>query len=167
MSTQSNYSSEEWKAISGSPVAAGLLITLADASGLAGIAKEALAVGKAVTDSATGNTPEIVRVLAEDVKSRGGRPELPELPAGDRTQTRNALIALITTAVRAVERQSPTEARDYKEWLVSVATKVSQASKEGGFLGFGGTLVSSSEEAALKQLAEVLGTTVRQTPASS
>jgi hypothetical protein len=38
-----------------------------------------------------------------------------------------------------------------------VATKVSQASKEGGFLGIGGTLVSADEQAALQQLSDVLG----------
>ncbi len=167
MSTRTNYSDEEWKAISGSPVAAGLLITLADASGPAGIAKEALAVGRTITESATGEAPEIVRALAEDVKSRGGRPDLPELPSGDRMQTKNALIGLITTAVHAVERTSPAEADAYKQWLASLASKVAQASKEGGFLGFGGIVVSPEEGAALKQLDEVLGITSRQTPEPS
>jgi hypothetical protein len=46
MSTKTDYSAEEWKAISGAPVAAGLLITLSDPSGAVGITKEALAVGQ-------------------------------------------------------------------------------------------------------------------------
>lgn len=44
---------------------------------------------------------------------------------------------------------------------VSVAAKVSQASKEGGFLGIGGTRVSPDEDVALKQLFEVLGVKAR------
>jgi hypothetical protein len=72
MSNKANYSAEEWKAISAAPVAAGLLITLSDASGPVGIAKEAMAVGKAITDSARGDAPEIVKALAETVKSGGG-----------------------------------------------------------------------------------------------
>jgi hypothetical protein len=157
MSTKSDYSAEEWKAISGAPVAAGLFVALADASGPVGAAREALAVGQAISQAASGDTPEVVKSLAENVKS-AGRPVLPDVPAGDRAQTRDALIGTIKTAVQAVESKSPAEAEAYKSWLTSVATKVSRASKEGGFLGFGGTPVSKSEEEALKQLADVLGT---------
>jgi hypothetical protein len=59
MSTKTDYSAEEWKAISGAQVAAGLLITVSDASGLV-IAREAIAVGKAIARSALGGAPEIV-----------------------------------------------------------------------------------------------------------
>lgn len=166
MSKKTDYSPEEWKAISGAPVAAGLLITLSDASGPVGIAKEAMAVGKAITESAVGDAPEIVKDLAENVKSGSGRPEVPDVPAGDRTQTKDALIGAIKTAVHAVEAKSPGEAEGFKTWLASVAAKVSHASKEGGFLGFGGTAVSSDEEEALRQLADVLGIK-RPKPASA
>jgi hypothetical protein len=162
MSTKTDYSAEEWKAISGAPVAAGLFVTLADASGPVGVAKEALAVGKAIAQSALGDAPEIVKALAESVKGKEGRPELPDVPTGDRTQTKNALIDAIKAAVRAVEGKSPNEVEGYKTWLASVAAKVAQAAKEGGFLGIGGTLVSRDEEEALKQLADVLGIGSRQ-----
>jgi hypothetical protein len=167
MSTKNNYSAEEWKAISSAPVAAGLLITLADASGPVGIAKEAMAVGKAISESTSGDAPEIVQALAESVKSGGGRPELPDVPKGDRAQTKDALIGVIKTAVGAVQTKSPAEVGSYKTWLASVAEKVSKASKEGGFLGIGGTLVSREEQEALTQLADVLGTSVRQTTKES
>jgi hypothetical protein len=161
MSNKANYSAEEWKAISAAPVAAGLLITLSDASGPLGIAKEAMAVGKAITDSARDDAPEIVKALAETVKSGGERPELPVVPTGDRAQTKAALIGAIKTAVGAVERKSPGEVAAYKTWLASVAEKVSQASKEGGFLGIGGTVVSRDEQEGLKQLADALGVPAR------
>ena len=159
MSTKNDYSAEDWKAISSAPVAAGLFITLSDASGPVGIVKEAMAVSKAITDSVPGDEPEIVKALAATLKEGGGRPELPDVPTGDRAQTRLALIAAINKAVGAVEKQSPTEAGAYKAWLASVAKKVSEASKEGGILGFGGTLVSPDEQEGLKQLGEVLGLT--------
>jgi hypothetical protein len=161
MSTKADYTAEEWKAISGAPVATGLLVTLADASGPVGIAKEAMAVGKAIIQSASGEAPEIVRTLAETVKSGEVRPELPDIPKGDRTQTKNALIGLVKTAVRTVETKSPGEVEGFKAWLVSVAAKVAQASKEGGFLGFGGTLVSGEEEEALEHLNSLLGISPR------
>lgn len=52
--------------------------------------------------------------------------------------------------------------------LVSVAQKVSEAAKEGGFLGFGGTRVSEQEAATIKELSAALGlnTTVSSTSRS-
>jgi hypothetical protein len=165
MSKKNDYSDAEWKAISGAPVAAGLLITLADASGPVGIAKEAMAVGKAISESGAGDAPEIVKALAESVKG-GGRPELPDVPTGDREQIKAALVSILKDAVAAVQTKSPGEVEHYKTWLTSVATKVSEASKEGGFLGIGGTLVSADEQAALEQLSDVLGTSASR-PAGS
>jgi hypothetical protein len=161
MSTKIDYSAEEWKAISGAPVAAGLLVTLSDPSGPVGIAKEAMAVSKAISQTALPNAPEIVKALTENVKSGGGRPELPDLPQGDPAQAKLALMGAIQTAVRAVETKSPGEADGYKKWLASVATKVSEAAKEGGFLGVGGALVSPDEEETLKELSDLLGTSRR------
>ncbi len=157
MSKKSDYSAEEWKVIATAPIVAGLFITVSDASGPVGIAKEAMAVGKAITDSASGDAPEIVKALAESVRTAGGRPELPDIPTGgDRAQTRNTMLSALKTAVAAVEKKSTTEAEAFKSWLASVATKVAHASKEGGFLGFGGTPVSAEEQAALNQLSEAL-----------
>jgi hypothetical protein len=164
MSKKTDYSAEEWKAISGAPVAAGLLITLSDASGPIGIAKEGLAVGRAITESASGDAPEIVKAVAESVKSGGGRPEMPAMPGGDRTQMKNALVGAIKPAVAAVAAKSQGEVEAYKTWLMSVASKVAQAAKEGGFFGVGGTQVSGDEQAALRQLADVLGMNPRPTP---
>jgi hypothetical protein len=162
MSTKTDYSAEEWKAISGAPVAAGLFITLSDASGPVGIAKEAIAVGKAIMESAQGEAPDIVKSLAESVKTGGGRPELPDLPTGDRAQMNAAVLGAIKKAVETVERKSPREADGFKTWLASVAAKVSQASKEGGFLGIGGTVVSREEQEALTKLTDVLGVTAQR-----
>ena len=80
-----------------------------------------------------------------------------DVPTGDRAKATEALLGVIRNAVAVVQAKSPAEVQGYKTWLASVATKVSQASKEGGFLGIGGTLVSREEQDALKQLADVLG----------
>jgi hypothetical protein len=151
-----DYTAEEWKAITAAPVAAGLFISLSDKSGPVGLAKEALAVGRAISESASADAPEVVTALAESLKSSGGRPEMPNLPMGDSTKTKEALMGAINSAVRAVETKSPAEVETYKTWLASVAAKVSQASKEGGFLGIGGTLVSAEEQGALAQLSDAL-----------
>jgi hypothetical protein len=161
MSTKNDYSADQWKAISGAPVAAGLYITLSDASGPIGIAKEAMAVGKAITESASGNAPDIVKALGESVKAAGGRPEVPDVPKTDRAQMKVALIGSLQNAIDAVAAKSPSEADAFKRWLLSVASKVAHASKEGGFLGIGGIEVSTEEQEALNQLASALGSTGR------
>jgi hypothetical protein len=83
MSTQTDYNAQQWKAIVAAPTAAGLYITLADASGVVGLTKEAMAVGKAITDAAASGAPDVVKSLAESVKAAGGRPEMPDYPKGD------------------------------------------------------------------------------------
>jgi hypothetical protein len=40
--------------------------------------------------------------------------------------------------------------------LVSLARKTAEASKEGGFLGIGGTVVSEEENSAVNELASAL-----------
>jgi hypothetical protein len=156
MSTKNDYSSEEWKAIASAPVAAGMFITLADPSGPVGIAKEAMAVGRAITDAAQGSAPEIVKAIATSMKDSGG-PETPDIPMmSNRAKSKLALTNTLRSAVDAVERHSPGEVEPYKAWLASVAKKVAEASKEGGFFGIGGTLVSQKEEDALKELDAVL-----------
>jgi len=167
MSKQQDYNEAEWKAISSAPLAAGLLITLSDASGPIGIAKEALAVSRAISDSATGDAPEVVKSVAESAKTWGGRPAMPNIPRSNREQAKAALIGAINAAVGAVETKSPAEVESYKTWLASVAVRVAHASKEGGVLGVGGTLVSAEEQAALEQLAAMLNVSAPQLAARS
>ena len=145
MSTQQDYNEAEWKAITAAPLAAGMLITLSDASGPLGIAKEAMAVSRAIADSATGDAPEVVKSLAESARTWGGRPAIPDIPRGNREQAKDALVRHINSAVTAVETKSPAEAEQYKTWLTSVAVRVAHASKEGGFFGVGGVPVSAEE----------------------
>jgi hypothetical protein len=45
----------------------------------------------------------------------------------------------------------------YAQFLVRTATAVAESSKEGGFLGIGGTRVSSEEQAAIDQVRSIAG----------
>jgi hypothetical protein len=46
-----------------------------------------------------------------------------------------------------------------RTWLASISRGVAEASKEGGFLGFGGVQVSDAEKATLDQVATALKVT--------
>ena len=157
MSTVKDYLPEEWTAIAGAPAAAGLLISLADPSGLIGSAKEGMAVARAITEGIDDSSPEVLRSLADEVKAGHLRPELPSLPFTDRDKARAVLMERIKAAVAAVEAKSPSEVVGVKTWIVATATRVAQASREGGFLGFGGVAVSDDERAAIDALALTLG----------
>ena len=57
-----------------------------------------------------------------------------------------------------VEQKTPLEATAYNGWLLKIASSVAEASKEGGFLGFGGIIVSEAERATLAELTAALET---------
>jgi len=157
MSKQDDYSPEEWQSITSAPVMAGLLISLSDVSGPVGMTKEAIAVAKAVTDSASQTGTELLAAIAITWKTQVTKPNFPELPRDTPDAARNAALELCKKAADIVSQKSPTEADEYKKWLVSLARKAAEAAKEGGFLGFGGTLVSDAETAAINSLASALG----------
>jgi hypothetical protein len=55
------------------------------------------------------------------------------------------------------KKATPEEATEMKLWLAQIAQKTAEATKEGGFLGFGGTLVSEEEKAAIAKVNSSLG----------
>jgi len=156
MSKQSDYTPEEWKTICAAPVMAGLFVSASDMSGPIGLVKEAFAIGKAFMESASAAPNDLIKAISEAIKARGGKPEMPDLPS-DSAGVGEALIEGCREAAALVLSKSPTEADEYKTWLVSLARRTAHASKEGGFLGIGGTLVSEAEDSAVRELASALG----------
>lgn len=55
-------------------------------------------------------------------------------------------------AVRALNAKVPVDAAAYVAWVAGIATKVSEAASEGGFLGFGAERVSAAETAMIDKL---------------
>src|SRR5262245_27082159 len=131
MSKQTDYTAEEWKTITAAPVMAGLLVPVADLSGPIGMAKEAYAVVKTITDTAANSNHEMIKAIADDLKSRGGKPDLPATPQG-RSDVKNMLIERCKQAVEIVAKKSPAEVDEYKRWLLTLAQSTAEASKEGG-----------------------------------
>ncbi len=52
---------------------------------------------------------------------------------------------------------SPEDVDAYKRFVLAVAQAAAEAHKEGGFIGIGGRRVSAEEQAALDDIAGVLG----------
>jgi hypothetical protein len=159
MSSSTDYTNEEWKVITVAPFLAGLFVSVSDPSGIGGVMKESMAVGKAIAEAGAGSEVGVIKSLAEGLKAAGfsGRPQLPDIPRTDANAARTAMAEHLQKAVAVVASKSPAEADAFKTWLFAAAQRVAEAAKEGGFLGFGGTQVSEQEHAALAELAGKLG----------
>lgn len=70
-----------------------------------------------------------------------------------------AALATLTAAAALLDaRTTPEEAGGFKQWLLNIAAKTTEAGKEGGnFLGWGAIAVNDQERAALQQIATILG----------
>jgi hypothetical protein len=55
-----------------------------------------------------------------------------------------------------LEAKTPDDAPAFKAWLQTIAQRVAEAAKEGGFLGFGGVQVSDAEKATLAEISGAL-----------
>jgi hypothetical protein len=88
----------------------------------------------------------------------GDRPEAPAQQPKSIEEARTlALDHVRRTAALVDAKGPPADAQAFKRWLVDVGQKVAEASKEGGFLGFGGTQVTDEERAAVGELSAALG----------
>jgi hypothetical protein len=157
MTTQTDYTPEEWSQVLSAPSVAGTLIISSDLSLLASF-KESYSIAKAIAGYTTVGGNELVRAIGSAIQG-GQRPQMPPL---DKTKgsagVMDTLVAFCKEAADIVGAKSPDELEEYKRFLLDVAQKTAEAGKEGGVLGIGAVRVSEQEKAAIARLAEVLGT---------
>ena len=67
-------------------------------------------------------------------------------------------LAALTEVAGILDAKAPDDAAAFKAWLEEISKKVAEASKEGGFLGFGGVKVSDAEKATLTDIQKTLST---------
>jgi hypothetical protein len=139
MTNKQNFAPEEWAKIRESAMLASLAVTAADPSGLIGLMKAL------VSDF---ETSEVQKQLREDLKQRfrGAKP----------ADITSRSIEALAEVARLLDAKAPGEATEFKTWLYGISKKVAEASKEGGFLGFGGVEVSDAEKATLDQVGRAL-----------
>lgn len=103
----------------------------------------------------------LIKDLAEEFKTSEGRgaaqDEMRDRFKGAKREEilRRSLDALCEV-LTLVETKAPNDARDFKLFLKSIAQRVAEASKEGGFLGFGGERVSAAEQSTLDEISRLL-----------
>lgn len=162
MAIKANFGADEWKLILGSPLLAGMAVTLAEPSGLWGMFKESLASGRALLSAKSdADAGELARAIVADMESSEGRGEAreslrAELVGKTPADAKQSILAMLTRVAEIVDAKAPTEAPAFKAWLSHVAETVAEASSEGGFMGFGGTQVSAAERATLTDVSTAL-----------
>jgi hypothetical protein len=162
MAAQAAFTAEEWTLLRFVPSLVVGGVSAADPSGIFGAIKEAAAGMTEMSGSLQkGSRLELLGAMLAD-KSIPGMPDPKTLVGeGNREQQmanfKTAVLGRIREVANLVsQKATPEEAKAYKQMIMSVAEKAANASKEGGFLGFGGVRVSSAEESFLNEVKAVL-----------
>jgi hypothetical protein len=158
MATKADFTEEEWTRLKRGPFIAGMAISIADPGGPIEAIKETAAALKTVTtagDSGTRGT--FVGALATEVTEEARHRQNPLSGFKPKGALAGQEILDELRAVNAllVEKASPEEGEQFREWLKTAAQRAATAAKEGGFLGFRAELVSEREQLMLDRLAEV------------
>lgn len=142
----------DWSKVAAGPAAALFMVAAADPSSPIGAIKEAKAAGDALLTAAKGAHPS--SLLGTAFGSGMTMDMLRELKSV--APTKDKLLQAIEGAAAAVAVTSPGEVQSYHHTILAVAKAAAEASKEGGFLGIGGTLVSKEEQSALDAIEAAL-----------
>lgn len=163
MAKQDTFTPEEWALLRLVPSLVAGGTAAADPSGLFSSVKESFAGAKTMVEAFKTNSGlELFTALAAD-RSIPGMPDPKSmLGEGSREQQmanlKNAVLERVKSIVAVVAaKATPAEAQAYKAMLVSVAEQAANASKEGGFLGFGGVRVSDKEQTFIAEVKGAAG----------
>jgi hypothetical protein len=144
------FTDHEWTKIKLAPMAVTYYVATASPSGLTGLSREIIAAGDGLKALVKDALPtSLVDVAFGSVE---GKLDLENGGAVDERAPRTSMLAAIRDAHSAVKAKSPVDARSFGDTLVALSRKVAEGSKEGGFLGIGGTLVSAEEAHAIAEI---------------
>lgn len=159
MTTQTDFTEEEWVRLERAPIVAGMAITLADPGGPIEAVKEGMASIRTVAEAAKSDKqPELIQEVAKSFaeKARARENPLKEFKPKGAMAGQMILDELRAANKIVTQKGTPEEAAAYREWLLSSAKAAADAAKEGGFMGFKAERVSEGEKEMLEKLTEVL-----------
>lgn len=157
MATKSDFSAEEWTALRTTPHLVAAAMMLAGNSGLFGSFKESFTAAQGMYQGLASSNALIQALSQKEevseaqsfVRSQISFADAPQAPG----RFRDLAVAGVTNSLSALKRkQAMQDMQTYKQWLLDVAQKIAESAKEGGFLGFGGQLVSEGEQAFMQAL---------------
>jgi hypothetical protein len=146
------FDEAEWLKVRTGPLTALYHVANASQSGPVGLAKEFTAAADAVAEAAkTASAESLVGTAFGDGLAQDQLAQLTR----EHPETRTLLDGL-HESVTIIARKSPADAQAYRDIILNAAQRAAEASKEGGFLGIGGTRVSEAEQRALNDIRTAL-----------
>ena len=162
MAIKADFTTQEWSEVLGSVMLAGMAVTLADPSGLIGMAKEGFASGSALLEAKSDpNASELIKAVVSDFGTSEGRTAArgvikTKLGGKPAAEMKAIILETLRQTSAVLDAKSPDDAAGFKAWLQDVAQKAAEAGTEGGFLGFGGVAVSDAEKSTIAEISSAL-----------
>jgi|tagenome__1003787_1003787.scaffolds.fasta_scaffold20386338_2 hypothetical protein len=161
MTTQADFTDEEWTRIKRAPFVAGMGVSLADPGGPIEAGKETLATLRAALPATDGGSRgELVNAISSDLQKDAEAHHNPLSgfkPTGAGTAGVEILDELRAVNQLVTSKATPDDAEAFRQWLLDAAQAAANAAKEGGFFGFHAVRVSEGEQRMLDSLREALG----------
>jgi hypothetical protein len=163
MANKNSFTPDEWTKVVQSVMMTGIAVSAAEPSGLWGTVKESLANARTLIESKRdAGSSELVKAVADEFDTSEGRAIAREglrdqLKGSKPEEIKNKAIAAVREVASLIDAKAPNDAKAFKTWLRHTSQVVADASKEGGFLGFGGVQVSDKEKATLSEISGALG----------
>jgi len=161
MSNKKDYTAEEWQLLLDVPPAVGTAVMYAGQSGV-GSVKEAIALAGGILGARNGyEGVDLIEALVNARLEDGEKSTIetlnspyrgmtPEQICEDAVQKCQSVAQLLESKATAEEKSN------YVNWSISIAERVANAAKEGGFLGIGGERVSEEEVKVIAAVREAL-----------
>ena len=171
MNIQDKYSAEDWERINLLPSIVGAATACSGTNGLFGMIKESMSsVQTMLAGVKQYPDNQLIKAVLPDMTDRQAAKQTAMAQReAFKTKLKNAgikkredLMRLALDEAMSVMKTLPAganeqEIAEFKAWIQYIAQKVAEAAKEGGFLGFGGTVVSEGEQRFLNDLKLALG----------
>ncbi len=161
MSLKEKVNAEQWKAIFSAPTAASTFVSTASGGGLEMI-KESLSASKFIIEvagksggSGYGSLVDDLLADLKSMKAKEAKENGVKYQAKDMESLRAEAKKIVAEGAAAVAELEGGDG--FKRWIVDMARKVAET-KTGGVLGIGGSaVIDEKEQAAIDELAELLG----------
>lgn len=157
------YTNEEWKVLLDTPVIICRAVMAVSPSGAVGTSQEVIAMRNSLKDVLQKTSNPLLQTVRQHLQSQENAEALwrdVQSSFKDRWDAANVRQTAISACQRCVSllKKSPAQdAQAYKEFLSTIARKVAEAAKEGGFMGVGGTAISETEQSLLNDISNTLG----------
>ncbi len=145
MTGKASFTPEEWQLVLEGPPSAGIIVVTAQRGGSF---RESIAMAKAYVEARQhhGQSELLDEIVA-------AKPERDHTRYHSAEELKQAGLQHLRDAVGVLaQKATPEEVEDYRRFVLTLADKVASAHREGG------QAVSEAEQAAIKEVADALGT---------